>query len=65
MAEPFFVALKNQRVSRATYPTREHARRDITPCVEFWYNTKRIHSGLDDNTPEEALNVWTNQQIRA
>jgi putative transposase len=29
MAESFFAALKNERVCRTQYPTREHARRDI------------------------------------
>jgi hypothetical protein len=29
MAESFFAALKNERVYRTQYPTREHARRDI------------------------------------
>lgn len=28
MAESFFAALKNERVHRTHYPTREHARRD-------------------------------------
>jgi hypothetical protein len=28
MAESFFAALKNERVHRTQYPTREHARRD-------------------------------------
>jgi putative transposase len=29
MAESFFAALKNERVHRTQYPTREHAMRDI------------------------------------
>ena len=29
MAESFFAALKNERVHRTEYPTREHARRDV------------------------------------
>lgn len=35
MAESFFGALKNERVSRMSYPTREAARRDITRYIEF------------------------------
>ncbi len=62
MAESFFAALKNERVSRTVYPTREHARKEITRYIEFWYNTKRLHSGLDYNTPQEALIDWTNAQ---
>lgn len=65
MAESFFAALKNERVSRTAYPTREHARKDITRYIEFWYNTKRLHSGLGYNTPQEALNDWTSAQEAA
>nr|WP_240509835.1 DDE-type integrase/transposase/recombinase [Streptomyces malaysiense] len=35
MAESFFGALKNERVSRVTYLTREAARQDITRYIEF------------------------------
>ena len=41
MAESFFAALKNERVHRTSYPTREHARRDITRYIELHYNTRR------------------------
>ena len=46
MAESFNAALKNELVHRTQYPTREHARRDIVRYIEFWYNSKRRHSGL-------------------
>lgn len=46
MAESFFGALKNERVSRASYPTRADARQDITRYIEFWYNLKRLHSAI-------------------
>ncbi len=65
MAESFFAALKNERVSRAVYPTREHARRDIVRYIEFWYNSKRRHSGLQCRTPQQVLNEYLEQQIAA
>lgn len=46
MAESFFGALTNERVSRVTYLTREDARQDITRYIEFWYNRKRLHSAV-------------------
>ncbi|MFV2123712.1 IS3 family transposase [Micromonospora sp. LOL_013] len=46
MAESFFGALKNERVSRVKYPTREAARRDVTAYIEFWYNRQRLHSAV-------------------
>jgi transposase InsO family protein len=53
MAESFFGALKNERVSRMSYPTREEARRDITRYIEFWYNRKRLHSAVGYRPPIE------------
>ncbi|MCX4515805.1 IS3 family transposase [Streptomyces sp. NBC_01619] len=54
MAESFFGALKNERVSRVTYLTREMARRDITRYIEFWYNRKRLHSAVGYRPPREV-----------
>lgn len=54
MAESFFAALKNERVHRTQYPTREHARRDVVRYIEFWYNTRRRHSGLQYRTPRQV-----------
>lgn len=65
IAESFFAALKNERVNRTVYPTRQHARADITRYIEFWYNPRRLHSSLGYNTPQETLNLWTNQQTAA
>jgi transposase InsO family protein len=65
MAESFFGTLKNERVSRTTYPTREHARRDIARYIEFHYNTKRLHSGLGYRTPREVRDEHLNRQDMA
>jgi transposase InsO family protein len=54
MAESFFGALKNERVSRMSYPTRESARRDVTRYIEFWYNLKRLHSAVGYRPPREV-----------
>ena len=39
MAESFFASLKNERVHRTVYPTREHAREDVARYIEFRYNS--------------------------
>jgi len=65
MAESFFAALKNERVHRTAYPTRRHARTDIIRYIEFWYNPRRLHSGLGYKTPQEALEGWTEPQVAA
>jgi transposase InsO family protein len=65
MAESFFAALKNERVHRTRYPTREHARRDIVRYIELWYNSRRRHSGLDYRTPLQVHNEYEDRQLAA
>lgn len=65
LAESFFATLKNERVHRTEYPTREHARRDIARYIEFRYNTKRIHSGLGYRTPLEVHQEYWNGVVAA
>ena len=62
---PFFAALKNERVHRTQYPTREHARRDVVRYIEFWYNSRRRHSGLQYRTPQQVHDEYLEQQFAA
>ena len=62
MAESFFGTLKNERVHRTVYPTRERARADIAQYIELRYNSRRIHSGLGYRTPQEVHDAWLNSQ---
>jgi putative transposase len=62
MAESFFATLKNERVHRTVYPTRERARADIAQYIELRYNSRRIHSGLGYRTPQEVHDAWLNSQ---
>ena len=65
MAESFFAALKNERVYRTQYPTREHARRDVVRYIEFWYNSKRRHSGLQYRTRSKStMSAWNSSPQR-
>lgn len=57
-AESFNGTLKNERVNRTEYPTREHARQDITSYIELRYNQIRLHSGIDYRTPNEVESEW-------
>jgi putative transposase len=64
-AESFNGTLKNERVNRTVYPTREHARIDITRYIELRYNHKRLHSALGYITPNEAQQNWFRQHQAA
>jgi transposase InsO family protein len=65
MAESFFAALKNERVHRTQYPTRAHAYHDIVRYIEFWYNSRRRHSGLQYRTPQQVRDEYLEQQFAA
>lgn len=60
-AESFNGTLKNERVHRTVYPTRKHARIDISRYIELRYNQKRLHSALGYITPNEAERNWFEQ----
>lgn len=65
LAESFNASVKVERVNRTVYPTREHARKDVTRYIEFRYNTKRLHSALGYRTPQEVHDEYWNQQLAA
>jgi putative transposase len=56
---------RNECVYRTQYPTREHARRDVVRYIEFWYNSKRRHSGLQYRTPRQVHDEYLEQQSAA
>lgn len=64
-AESFNGTLKNERVNRTVYPTREHARIDIVRYIELRYNQIRLHSALDYRTPNEVEAEWLSSQRAA
>ena len=53
-AESFNATLKNERVHRMVYPTREKAIKDVASWIELTYNHTRLHSALGYRTPNEA-----------
>ncbi len=64
-AESFNGTLKNERVNRTVYPTRQHARIDIARYIELRYNQIRLHSAIGYRTPNEAESEWIQQQEAA
>lgn len=49
--ESFFSSMKNERLSRKVYRTREEARSDVFDYIERFYNLVRKHSKLDFLSP--------------
>jgi len=44
VAESFFASLKNERIRRKIYKTRQEARQDVFDYIELFYNPKRRHA---------------------
>ncbi len=65
LAESFFAALKNERVHRTVYPTRDHARKDVVRYIEFRYNRRRLHSSLGYRTPQEVYDEYVSRNLAA
>ena len=53
-AESFNATLKNERVHRMVYPTKDKAIKDIASWIELRYNHVRLHSALGYRIPNEV-----------
>ena len=49
--ESFFSTLKLECIYQNRYNTRQQARRDIFAYIEAFYNTKRIHTSIGNQSP--------------
>ena len=49
--ESFFKTLKVERVHQLRYQTRDQARSDIVNWIEGFYNSRRLHSALNYQSP--------------
>jgi transposase InsO family protein len=52
VVESFFGSLKSERVHWCSYQTREEARADIVEYITMFYNSQRLHSYLDYQSPD-------------
>lgn len=57
-AEAFFGTLKRELANRRRWVTRADARRDLIRWIEGWFNSRRLHSTLDYNSPIEIENLY-------
>ena len=51
--ESFFKTLKVERIHRLHYETRAQARLDLVDWMEGFYNSQRLHSSIDYQSPAE------------
>jgi putative transposase len=53
VVESFFGTLKSERVHWRSYQSREEARADIVEYITMFYNSRRLHSYLAYQSPDE------------
>jgi transposase InsO family protein len=53
MCESFFATLECELLNRERFKTAEEARRAVFDYIEGWYNTRRLHSGIEYHSPME------------
>jgi len=53
VVESFFGSLKSERIHWRSYQTREEARADIVEYITMFYNSRRLHSYLGYQSPDE------------
>ena len=61
MAESLWASLKRELVDDAYFATKEEARLAIFEWIN-WYNSVRLHSSLDYQSPWEYEQAWQEQQ---
>jgi len=54
IAESFYQLLKNERIRKKTYATRQDARSDVFSYIEMFYNPIRRHSSANGLLPVES-----------
>ncbi|WP_084064683.1 IS3 family transposase [Paenibacillus stellifer] len=59
--ESFHSVLKKELIYLNRYETREQAKQSIFEYIEFFYNTRRIHSSIDYHTPSEYERLYLNR----
>lgn len=57
-AESFFGTLKRELAHRRRWATRAEARRDLIRWIEGWFNTRRMHSSINYNSPIEHEDLF-------
>ncbi|HHY72570.1 MAG TPA: IS3 family transposase [Bacillus bacterium] len=58
--ESFHGILKRELVYQTKYKTRDDAKKSLFEYIEFFYNSKRIHSTLGYLTPNEFERMYGN-----
>jgi len=53
VVESFFHTIKTERLNGILYRTRDEARSDVIDYIEMFYNSRRLHSSIGYNSPND------------
>jgi putative transposase len=57
VAESFFHSLKTEWIKDTVYSSRDQARRDVVDYIEMFYNSRRLHSSIGYQNPNDFEKV--------
>ena len=60
--ESFHSILKKELVYQTRFKTKDEARQEIYWYIEFWYNRKRIHNGLNYVSPDRFKSAYCEEK---
>lgn len=62
MAESFWSTLKTEFYDRRKWATRDEARREVARWIEIFYNRRRRHSSIGNQSPVDFENAYHQQE---
>jgi transposase InsO family protein len=62
--ESFHSIIKKELIFHETYASRAEARKSVFEYIVMWYNSERIHSSIDNQTPFEFEMAWHEKNRR-
>lgn len=62
MAESFWSTLKTEFYDRRKWATRDEARREVARWIEVFYNRRRRHSSIGNQSPVDFENAYHQQE---
>jgi len=65
VAESFFGSLKQERVHWRNYQTRYAAQQDVLNYITMWYNSQRLHSYIDYQSPNDFESKKREEEMAA
>jgi len=64
MAESFFSTIKKDLIYRYSWPTKLETRKAVVEYISFFYNSKRMHSSIENMSPMEYEKLYEQKKLK-